>query len=129
MQIHSRRKNGKKYCNKELLDKCERGNKIALLWHKCWAKSGKIAKRALFYCPLTLILATPLNCTIFKMFSPLCTASLSEMRHNCLPFFFSTPPRFSHFPIHAVIVSNKQRVWTQKRRFLEAFNEHSKWAE
>ena len=50
-------------------------------------------------------------------FSPLCAASLSEMRHNCLPFFFSTPPRFSHFPIHAVIVSNKQRVWTQKGAF------------
>ena len=33
-------KNEKKVYNKELLDKCERGNKIAPLWHKCWAKWG-----------------------------------------------------------------------------------------
>ena len=43
----------KKWCNKELLHKCERGNKIAPLWHKCWVKRGmcKCTEGVKFYCP------------------------------------------------------------------------------
>ena len=36
--------------NKELLQKCERGNKIATLQHKCWAKQGMSAEWVQFYC-------------------------------------------------------------------------------
>ena len=39
-----------KPCNKELLDKCERGNKIAPLQHKCQVKQGMHAKGVEFYC-------------------------------------------------------------------------------
>ena len=45
---------GKKWKNiaiKELLDKCERGNKIAPLWHMCQAKQGMHAVEVQFYCP------------------------------------------------------------------------------
>ena len=45
----------KKLWNKELLDKCERGNKIAPLWHKCQAKRGTRAKGCHFIAPLALI--------------------------------------------------------------------------
>ena len=40
-------------CNKELQDKCERGNKIAPLQHKCQVKRGKHAEGMQFYCPLS----------------------------------------------------------------------------
>ena len=40
-----------KKVNKELLDECERGNKIAPLWHMCQAKWGTSAKGVQFYCP------------------------------------------------------------------------------
>ena len=44
-----------KLCNnKELLDKCERGNKIAPLWHKCRGKWGINAKAVQFYCPSSI---------------------------------------------------------------------------
>ena len=37
--------------NKELLDKCERGNKIAPLWRKCWSKQSTDAEGVQIYCP------------------------------------------------------------------------------
>ena len=40
-----------KKVNKELLDECERGNKIAPLWHMCQAKQGMHAVEVQFYCP------------------------------------------------------------------------------
>ena len=48
--LHSALKWGK-LSNNELSHKCERGNKITPLWHKCRAKWGKRAKRVQFYCP------------------------------------------------------------------------------
>ena len=44
-------KNGKKWRNKELLDKWERGNEIPPSWHKCWAKRRTSTEGVQFYSP------------------------------------------------------------------------------
>ena len=45
----------KKLCNKELLDKYERGNKIASLWHKCQAKQAQVMEGCNFIAPQAFI--------------------------------------------------------------------------
>ena len=54
-----------------MLDKCLRGNKIALLQHTCLASLGTCGKGVQFHYPSRTYAAIP-YCTLFSIFNLLC---------------------------------------------------------
>ena len=71
--------------NKELLDKCQRGNEIALLQHKCRAKRGMCAEGMQLYFPSSTfpvssnrVISTLFYCLTIETFS---MQVPSEVRH------------------------------------------------